>query len=104
MKNLLLLFAISSTPLCFANKFVYTVEAKDLNNLREEVEKTIPKIKSGKLKSIRHSRLNCILNQPKHIKIKSVIINEIYRLNSKGKLYPVYFGDINYFQKNCHKS
>lgn len=106
MKNILLL-AVSFVALSAAANIVgtdfYTVhlEADTKEQLLIKIEQTIPLIRTGQIQSAFQS--NCLQNTNNAIKVTTVSMDEIFRVDAYGALTPSYTGAINYQRDSCRE-
>ena len=98
--SLFLYFTIAFNSNAFADFFDYKVTAPTEEKLLEYVEKIIPQILTGKVRSVFHDN-RCWPNNEKTIKIKSVHVDKAYAVDEDGKLTPYYLGLINYLHNSC---
>ena len=83
-----------------ANFFDHTVSDKTEELVLEKVEVAIPKILSGKIRSVFQGS-ECWPNNSKTIKVLSVMVDKAYTLGTDGKLVPYFTGTINYSHSSC---
>jgi len=103
MKTILILaVSLFTFSAISANKtFTHSVSAETEALVLEKVEVAIPKIISGKIKSIWQRDAGCFPNNSRTIKVNSVSIKKSYKVDSYGNLTPFYSGQISYTHKRC---
>lgn len=104
MKTILILamsfLALSVSARVGTKTFTHSVSGATEAIVLEKVEVAIPKIISGKIKSVFQTG-QCWPNNSRTIKVTGVSVTKHFKVDSYGNLDPYYTGSIRYFHKRC---
>jgi hypothetical protein len=107
MKTILILaiglFAVSASARVGTKTFSHSVSAETETLVMNKVERTIPLIVSGKIKSPFQTGASCWPNNSRTIKVRSVDVKKSYKTDSYGNLTSYFTASINYVHRKCRE-
>ncbi len=107
MKTILILaasiFSLSSLAKIEKRHFSHLVKSSTEEGVQAKVERAIPLIRKGKIKSMSQIASHCWPNSRRTIKVLGVRTGKRYRVDSHDNLEPYFVGIISYVHKSCRQ-